>query len=79
MQARLTLKDGTEISLSDDIYQRIMGMVKGDSFIQPAVSVEELEAEFAVLFAEDGPSSNDLIEEHAGERERDEHLLKSLS
>ena len=42
-------------------------------------SVKDLETEFAILFAGDGPSTNDLIEEHLSERQRDERLLKSFS
>ena len=79
MQARLTLKDGTEISLSEDAYQKIMSIIKSDSVVEPAYSVKDLETEFAILFAEDGPSTNDLIEEHLSDRQRDERLLKSFS
>ncbi len=79
MEPSLTLKDGTKISLSDDVYRKIVKMIKTDSLTESADSIEELETEFAILFAEDGPSTRDLMEEHAIERERDERILRTLS
>jgi hypothetical protein len=76
MQPQLTLKDGSIIPLSDEIYELILGIVKAqDETIEPSSSIDELESEFAHLF-DSGPSTEDLLEEHRRELEREEQKLE---
>lgn len=77
MQAQLTLKDGTVIALSDDVYTLVLQIVQPYEPLESARSVEALEAEFADLF-EEGPSTTDLLEEHRRELERERRRLQEL-
>ncbi len=77
MQAQLTLKDGTVIALSDDVYTLVLQIVQPYEPLESAGSVEALEAEFADLF-EEGPSTTDLLEEHRRELEREQRRLQEL-
>jgi hypothetical protein len=76
MQPQIILKDGSVIPLSDDVYELVLGIVKArEEAIEPALSIEEVEAEFADLFGS-GPSTKDLLEEHRQERESEERKLQ---
>ncbi|GEM_PF-2739307 len=76
MQPQLTLKDGSIIPLSDDIYELVLGIVKAqEEAVEPASSIDELETEFAHLFGS-GSSTEDLLEEHRRELEREERKLQ---
>ncbi len=75
MQPQIILKDGSVIPLSEEVYELVLGIVKArEKTIEPASSIEEVEAEFADLFGS-GPSTEDLLEEHRQEREREEYKL----
>lgn len=80
MQPRLTLKDGTVVALSDEVYELILGLVQA---YQPTretpASLDDLEVEFADLFNDDAPSTNDLLEEHRQELAREERKRQRLA
>jgi len=78
MQAQLTLKDGTVIALSDDVYALVLQIVQPYEPLESAGSITALEAEFADLF-ENGPSTTDLLKEHQREVERERRRLQERS
>ncbi len=80
MQPQLTLKNGKVISLPDEVYELVLSIVQAhEEAIEPASSIEEVEAEFADLFAQGRPTTADLLEEHRQETEREERKLLGLS
>jgi len=80
MQPQLTLKDGTVIALSDEVYELVLSVVQVHQPVrEPFLSLDGLEVEFADLFIGDAPSTDDLLEEHRRESEREERKLHSLS
>lgn len=77
MQPNLTLKNGQTIPLTDEVYEAILQIVeKGNLSASPADSIEELETEFAELFASTEVTTDDLLEEHAQEIERERRKLE---
>lgn len=76
MQPNLTLKTGQTIPLTNEIYEAILQIVeeKGEK-VMPAGSIEELEAEFAELFASTETTTEDLLREHSEELEREKQKL----
>lgn len=77
MQPNLTLKNGQTIQLTDEIYEAVLQIIeKKDETIAPADSIEELENEFAELFASTESTTNDLLEEHKQELEREKRKLE---
>ncbi|MCP9496029.1 MAG: hypothetical protein MSG64_16400 [Pyrinomonadaceae bacterium MAG19_C2-C3] len=52
---------------------------KQNNEVAPVASIEELEAEFAGLFAADGATLEDLHVEHAQELEREDRRLEWFS
>lgn len=80
MEPQLTLKDGRVLPLSDEVYNLVLTIVEGkQESIEPALSIDDLEVEFAALFTGDGASTRDLMAEHENEREREERRLQDLS
>lgn len=80
MQPRLTTKEGEVISLTDEIYEAVLLLIeKQNNEVEPVASIEELELEFADLFAADGATLEDLRAEHAQELEREERKLERFS
>ncbi|CAN5627892.1 MAG: hypothetical protein ACR2M8_12800 [Pyrinomonadaceae bacterium] len=77
MQPNLTLKNGQTIPLMDETYEAILKIVRnGDSNIKPARSIEELEAEFSDLFSSTAITTDDLLQEHGEESERERRKLR---
>lgn len=76
MQPNLTLKTGQTIPLANEIYEAVLQIVeeKGKKVV-PADSIEELEAEFAELFASTATTTKDLLEEHSEELKREKKKL----
>ena len=80
MQPHLTLKDGKVIPLSDEVYEIVLDIIQTqEEPTNNATSLEALETEFAELFAGDGPSTDDILEEHRRELEREENKLRRLA
>lgn len=80
MQPQLTLKNGTVVPLSDEVYELVLGIVQAyEQTIEPAPSLEALESEFSDLFTGSAPSTDDLLEEHRQERAREERKLQGLA
>ncbi len=80
MQPQLTTKEGAVISLTDEIYEAILQLIeKQNNEVKPVASIEELETEFADLFAADGATLEDLCAEHRQELEREERKLERFS
>ncbi len=80
MRPQLTTKDGAVISLTDEIYEAILLLIeKQDHEVEPVASIEELETEFAGLFAANGATLEDLHAEHIQERGREERKLEHFS
>lgn len=52
--------------------------LKNSETISPADSIEELENEFAELFASDMATTKDLLEEHCEELKREERSLEVI-
>lgn len=76
MQPNLTLRNGQTIPLTNEIYEAILQIVeKNREVIAPADSIEELESEFAGLFASTEATTADLLEEHRKELKREERKL----
>lgn len=75
MQPNLTLRNGEVIPLTDEIYEAVLRVVENEKAkTAPAGSIEELEEEFAELFAaaaKNGPTLRDLTDEHRQEIERE--------
>ncbi len=79
MQPQLTTKDGNVIPLTDDIYESILRLMGSSSEpVEPAGNIEELEEEFAELFA-DSASTNELLAEHVSEKTREEQKLERFN
>lgn len=75
MQPRLTTKEGNVIPLTDEAYEAILKLMGHlPSAIEPAESVDQLEEEFAELFA-DSASTDELLGEHRTEAEREDRKL----
>lgn len=80
MQPQLTLKTGEVIPLPDDVYELVLSIIRArEDGVEPASSIEEIEAEFADLFAQSAPTTTDLLEEHRQEMEREEGKLREPS
>jgi predicted CopG family antitoxin len=77
MQPNLTLKNGQTIPLTDEVYEVILRILKTkDETVSPADSIEELEEEFAELFAPNGASASDVVAEHEQELERENRKME---
>lgn len=80
MQPQITLKNGEVIPLSNEVYELVLSIIQAHGeAVEPASSIEEVEAEFADLFAQGGPTTADLLEEHRQELEREERKLREFS
>lgn len=80
MQPQLTLKDGTVIALSDEVYELVLNLVQAYKPVrESSSSLDNLEVEFADLFIGDAPSTDDLLEEHRQETTSEERKLRRLS
>lgn len=78
MQPQLTTKDGNTIPLTDEVYEAIVLLVKDQAeWVEPAASIDELEAEFSDLFA-DAASTDDLLAERADELVRENRKLEQF-
>ena len=72
MQPNLTLRNGQTIPLTNEVYETVLQIVeKNVEKVAPADSIEELEIEFAELFASTGATTEDLLQEHRKELERE--------
>lgn len=77
-QPHPTTKDGNTIPLTDEVYEAIVLLVKDQpEWVEPATSIDELEAEFSDLFTA-GPSSDDLLAERAEELARENRKLEQF-
>ncbi len=80
MQPQLTLKDGTVIALSDEVYELVLNLVQAYKPVrESSSSLDDLEVEFGDLFIGDAPSTDDLLEEHRQETMSEERKLRRLS
>ncbi|MGD9563018.1 MAG: hypothetical protein AB7F88_12535 [Pyrinomonadaceae bacterium] len=78
MQPQLTTKDGTTIPLTDEVYEAIVLLVKDQpEWVEPATSIDDLEAEFSDLFT-GGPSIDDLLTERAEDLARENRKLEQF-
>jgi hypothetical protein len=78
MQPQLTTREGNTIPLTDEVYEAIVQFLKDKpEGVEPAASVDELEAEFPDLFA-DPPFTADLLAEHAEELARENGKLEQF-
>lgn len=79
MQPQLTLKDGTVITLADEVFAVVLSIVQScEVRVEAAASIESLETEFSDLLTTQGPSTEDLLEEHRRELSREEEELRRL-
>jgi hypothetical protein len=80
MQPNLILKNGQTIPLTDEIYEAILKIVeKEGGKIVPADSIEELETEFAELFASTEATTEDLLREHREESKKEDKKMDFFS
>lgn len=80
MRPQLMTKEGEVISLTDEIYEAILQLIDNRNHeVKTVVSIEELETEFAGLFAAGGATLEDLRAEHVQEREREERKSEQFS